>query len=158
VLIRNSKITEMSRPAEILYRAFIDELKFAKQQQWTISYYTMTLFGAVFAVAKSASKSPTLYEKAAWMALVGLLWFMAVSLLFDLQRHIRNTRNRQSSMEQTFSPTDRNLVDPPVVRADTSTFTDSLKAFLATYELVVVILIIVLTFAALIVGSAISSL
>jgi hypothetical protein len=42
--IGKSKMTEMSKPAEILYRAFIDELKFAKQQQWTITYYTLLLF------------------------------------------------------------------------------------------------------------------
>jgi hypothetical protein len=55
--VGKTKMTEMSKPTEILYRALIDELKFAKQQQWTITYYTLLLMGAVFAVAKLSSKS-----------------------------------------------------------------------------------------------------
>jgi hypothetical protein len=30
-------MAEMSKPAEILYRVLFDDLKFAKQQQWTIA-------------------------------------------------------------------------------------------------------------------------
>jgi len=62
-------MTEMSKPAEILYRAFLDELRFAKQQQWTITNYVLLLMGAAYGVAKLTAKStPTFCEKIVWCA------------------------------------------------------------------------------------------
>src|SRR5947209_6047473 len=101
--------TEMSKPAEILYRAFSDELRFAKKQQWTITNYVLLLMGAVFGVAKLTSKSPTFYyenvlwwipgpptfcegitdsptfcEKAVWWIPVALIWGAGLFMLFHL--------------------------------------------------------------------------
>jgi hypothetical protein len=50
------KMTEMSKSAEILYRAFFDELRFAKQQQWTVTNYTLLLMGAAYGLAKLTAK------------------------------------------------------------------------------------------------------
>ncbi len=51
------KMTEMSKPAEMLYRAFLDELRFAKQQQWTITNYALLLMGAAYGVAKLTTEN-----------------------------------------------------------------------------------------------------
>jgi len=108
-------MTDMSKPAEILYRAFIDELRFAKQQQWTITNYLALTMAAVFGVAKLVSKSPTFSEKVVWCALLVVIWSVGLFLLFDLQAYIRRTRARQNEMEKTFSPEDRKLAqwEPP---------------------------------------------
>jgi hypothetical protein len=71
----DSKKTEMSKPAEILYRAFVDELRFAKQQQWTITNYVLLVMAAVFAVAKLVSPLTT-WEKGVGCAFVALAWIL----------------------------------------------------------------------------------
>ncbi len=145
--IGKPKMTEMSKPAEILYRALIDELKFAKQQQWAITNYLLLLMGAVFGVAKLTSKSPTSCEKAVWCALVAAVVVIGVSLLLNLQLHLHNTRARQQRMEQTFSPEDRRLVrdEPPAENVDAR---DPIEWF-------VVVLCTVVTAAGILAGYAI---
>jgi hypothetical protein len=104
-------MTEMSKPAEIFYRALIDELRFVKQQQWTITNYLLLLIGAVFGVAKLTSRSPTPCEKLVWCALVAAIWGIGIFVLLKLQVHLHSTRGRQTRMEQTFRPEDRRLVE-----------------------------------------------
>jgi hypothetical protein len=103
------KMTEMSKPAEILYRAFFDELRFAKQQQWTITNYLLLLMGAGFGLFKLTSPSPTQCEKVVWSALAAGVVVTGLFLLLHLQRHMHTTRARQWRMEDTFSPEDRSL-------------------------------------------------
>jgi hypothetical protein len=62
------RMTEMSKPAEILYRALVDELRWAKQQQWQITYYSVALIGAGLGLAKATSPTPG--EKVMWSGLV----------------------------------------------------------------------------------------
>lgn len=45
--IGKRKMTEMSKPAEILYGAIFEALRFAKRQQWVITNYVLALMGAV---------------------------------------------------------------------------------------------------------------
>jgi hypothetical protein len=104
------KMTEMSKPAEILYRALLDELRFAKQQQWTVTNYTLLLMGSVYGLARLTTKSPTFYERVAWCAVVAVVVVIGLLVLVDLEGHVRFTRARQSEIEKTFEPEDRNLV------------------------------------------------
>jgi hypothetical protein len=112
------KMTEMSKPAEILYRALVDELRWAKQQQWQITYYSVALIGAGLGLAKATSPTPG--EKVMWSGLVALAMVAYVYLVLNLQCHLRTTRARQWRMEETFSPEDRNLArnEPPAVSLD----------------------------------------
>jgi hypothetical protein len=79
------KMTEMSKPAEILYRAFLDELRFAKQQQWTVTNCTLLLMGAAYALAKLIAKSPTFCERVAWCAVVAVVVVLGLLVLVDLE-------------------------------------------------------------------------
>jgi hypothetical protein len=103
-------MTEMSKPAEILYRALLDELRFAKQQQWTVTNYILLLMGAAYGVAKLTAKSPTFPESVIWCAVVAVVGVMGLLVLVDLEGHLRVTRARQEDMEEKFSPEDRRLV------------------------------------------------
>jgi hypothetical protein len=96
------KMTEMSKPAEILYRAFLDELRFAKQQQWTVTNYTLLLMGAGYGLAKLVAKSPTFCERVAWCAVVGVVVVLGLLVLVDLEDHLRATRARQTDLEEKF--------------------------------------------------------
>jgi hypothetical protein len=104
------KMTEMSKPAEILYRAFFDELRFAKQQQWTVTNYTLLLMGAAYGLAKLTAKSPpTPCARGVWCAIVAAVAFFGLVVLIDLEVHLRVTRRRQTAMEEKFEPEDRTL-------------------------------------------------
>jgi hypothetical protein len=84
------KMTEMSKPAEILYRAFFDELRFAKQQQWTVTNYTLLLMGAAYGLAKLTAKSPpTPCARGVWCAIVAAVAFFGLVVLIDLEVHLR---------------------------------------------------------------------
>jgi hypothetical protein len=111
-------MTEMSKPAEILYRAFHDELRFAKQQQWTITYYSVLLIGAGVGLARATL--PMSCGRVVWFGLVALAMLTHSYLVFHLQRYMQTTRARQWRMEETFSPEDRRLArnEPPAERAD----------------------------------------
>jgi hypothetical protein len=105
------KMTEMSKPAEILYRAFFDELRFAKQQQWTVTNYTLLLMGAAYGLAKlTATSPPNFHERVAWCAVVAAVVALGLSVLIDLEDHLWATRRRQTEMENKFEPKDRELV------------------------------------------------
>jgi len=141
---------DMSKPRELIYRAFFEELRFAKQQQWQISYYTMTLFGAILTIAKARSNVPTSPGSAVWCSLVTLLWVTALFLIFDLQSYIRTTRRRQTSMEKTFNSDDRRLADPRLLFASlkqsrSDPCMQKLKKYLNNYERVATILALAVT-------------
>jgi hypothetical protein len=114
--VRKPKMTELSKPAEILYRAFFDELRVTKQQQWTITNYALLLMGALFGVVKLGSRSPSPDGKMVWSLLVVVVVGGALWMLLTLQSHLRRTRHRQQQMELTFNAEDRRLVDPPEPR------------------------------------------
>jgi hypothetical protein len=151
--------TEMSKPGEILYRAFFDELRFAKQQQWAITNYTVLLMGGVFAVAKVIS--PATSGKVILCLIVFLIWGLNLFVLLDLQGYMQSVRRRQTAMEGTFSDEDQRLArgDQP---SGTRRVFDSVYEFtrshplLAEFELFLVVLCLVVTVAMLIAGYAIS--
>ena len=105
-------MTEMSKPAEILYRVLFDDLKFAKQQQWTITNYALVLMGAIFALANLGTRSPPILEKIVLSLMVFPVVVVVVGLLLlHLQLHLYNARERLEKLEKTFSPEDQSLVN-----------------------------------------------
>jgi len=88
-------------------RVFFDELRFAKQQQFTITNYTLLLMAGVFAVAKVIS--PTTPGKIILCGLIGAAWAVGLVMLCDLQGYMREIRRRQTDMQQNFSPEDQSL-------------------------------------------------
>jgi hypothetical protein len=69
----------------------LDELRFAKKQQWSIATATMTLLGAIFGVAHAmAPLGP--WEKAVGSILTILVMFFGNLHLWSLQNHLADTR------------------------------------------------------------------
>ena len=103
---------EMSKPAEILYRVLFDDLKFAKQQQWTITNYALVLMGAIFALANLGTRSPPILEKIVLSLMVFPVVVVVVGLLLlHLQLQLYNARERLKKLEKTFTPEDQSLVN-----------------------------------------------
>jgi hypothetical protein len=152
--------TEMSKPGEILYRAFFDELRFAKQQQWTITNYTVLLMAGVFGVAKAIS--PATFGKFILCVIVTLIWGLNLFVLLDLQGYIQSVRRRQTDMEETFSAKDKSLArgsrpSRPNVFDNVYEFAFTrLHPSLAEFELFLVVLCLVVTVAMLVAWLAIS--
>jgi hypothetical protein len=80
-----------SKPAEEPRRGqLLEELRFAKKQQWAIAAAAVTLLGAVYAVAHRAG--PSEKEKVALAVVVTLIATLGCSFLANLQRHMRESR------------------------------------------------------------------
>ena len=78
-------------PAEATIKAaYLEELRFAKRQQWTITAAVVGLAGGVYTIAKSLAP----WERAIATILVVVAVIAGIYWLFDLQRHLRNTRLR----------------------------------------------------------------
>jgi hypothetical protein len=155
--------TELSKPAEILYRAFFDELRFAKQQQWTITNYLVLTMAAVYGIAKIVSKSPTFSEKVLWCVFLAIIGSVGLFLLFDLQDYIRRTRTRQKDMEKTFSAEDQRLAqgkpptqgEPSAESAGAGGFVNMFVSLLCKIEPFLLVLCTAITAAAIVCGLAI---
>src|SRR5262245_42229549 len=76
---------------DVIKAAYLEELRFAKRQQWTITGAVIALIAGAYSIAHP--KQPLgLWEKYAiadfiWIVVAGGCW-----LLYRLQRHLRNTR------------------------------------------------------------------
>ena len=70
-------------------------MRFAKQQQWTVTNYTLLLMAAAYGLAKLIAKSPTFCERVAWCAVVAVVVALGLLVLIDLECHLRATRARR---------------------------------------------------------------
>ncbi|HUL88144.1 MAG TPA: hypothetical protein VLU23_08175 [Pseudolabrys sp.] len=68
----------------------MEELRFAKKQQWTIATAAMTLLAAIYAVGHGEGLTGA--EKIIAAALITLVASVSAQFLISLQKHIRQTR------------------------------------------------------------------
>jgi hypothetical protein len=71
--------------------AKLEELRFAKRQQWSIATSAVTLLAAIFGIAH-VIEEPKLGEKIAATVLVVLIVGFACKFLWQLQGHLKKTR------------------------------------------------------------------
>jgi hypothetical protein len=74
---------DVPKRAELLYKDTTDNLRFFKQQQWTITRYALAAYAALYAASKIAKTG--CLEKA---LLVAAVWLVAVFSLVVLHRFI----------------------------------------------------------------------
>jgi hypothetical protein len=92
-------IEELRSDKEVLRRgledkdraARLEELRFAKKQQWYIATSALTLLAAIFGIAH-VIKPTTLDEKKVGTVFVVLIVWFACEFLRQLQGHLNNTR------------------------------------------------------------------
>jgi hypothetical protein len=157
-----SKTPEMSKLGEILYRVFFDELRFAKQQQFTTTNYTLLLMAGLFAIARVIS--PATLGKITLCGLVILAWALGLLMLFDLHGYILELRRRQKGMERKFSPEDQKLARGEEPSDGERSAVESIYQLirrlpiLGELEPFLVVLCLVMTIAGILAGSAIAAL
>jgi hypothetical protein len=71
---------------------YLEELRFAKKQQWAVTTAAITLLAAIYAVAKDLKPELGPKEKVAIAVLVTLIACAGVVYLTSLQSHLRETR------------------------------------------------------------------
>jgi predicted membrane-bound mannosyltransferase len=76
--------------------ARLEELRFAKKQQWYIATSAVTILAAIFGIAHL---KPNLYEKIAATVLVALIMGFACWFLCKLQDHLKQTRTLLDPMD-----------------------------------------------------------
>jgi hypothetical protein len=78
--------------------AKLEELRFAKRQQWSIATSAVTLLAAIFGIVH-VIKGPNLGEKIAATTLIVLIAGSACWFLWKLQRHLKKTRTLLDPMD-----------------------------------------------------------
>lgn len=99
----------MTKAVEAVYGVLFDEMKFAKRQQWTVTSYMLLLLGGVLGVGV-ALKSITLFEKHALSVLVFGVVAAGWYFLIDLQRYLKEIRERIQGIEASFDEVDQDLL------------------------------------------------
>jgi hypothetical protein len=103
-------VGEISKAVEAVYGVLFDEMKFARRQQWTVTNYMLLLLGAIFGVGV-ALKSITPVEKHVLWVLEVFIVGAGAYFLIDLQRYMKDLRERIQSIEASFDEADRILLD-----------------------------------------------
>jgi hypothetical protein len=88
----------MSQGVATIYRVLFDELKFAKTQQWKITYYLLLVLAAIFGIGKALELK--VWEKILGSAFVVVLVGFGLEILRDLQRYMEKCRNRLADIER----------------------------------------------------------
>ena len=70
--------------------AQVEELRFAKRQQWSIAASALTLLAAIFGIAQAIK--PNFGERIAATVLIVCVVGFADAYLYQLQSHLRRTR------------------------------------------------------------------
>ena len=98
-----------SKPVEILYRVFFDEMKFAKQQQWTVTNYMLLLLGAILGLSITLKTLSAAEKTAASFLVVGIV-AAGYFFLIDLQFYLAKLRERIEAIENTFADEEKELL------------------------------------------------
>jgi hypothetical protein len=90
---------DMSSAMATVYKELIDDLKFAKQQQWMTTNYLMLVLAAIFAISKSIGPLTVIEKGCATFLVVGAV-LIGYGVLINLQLNMRCTRKRLSNIER----------------------------------------------------------
>jgi hypothetical protein len=83
---------EAKKPDPAIEAARLEELRFAKRQQWAVAIATITFIAGAFHMAHTVKPPLALWEKHAVTVLVSIVAVGGSALLFKLQGHLRDTR------------------------------------------------------------------
>ena len=97
-------VGELPNHIELIYKNAEDNLRFIKQQQWSIARYALTAYGALFVVAKTIRAEcadKVLLVLAAWLVAVFsvlILWSLIESMA-TFRGRIANSTGLQSTRD-----------------------------------------------------------
>jgi hypothetical protein len=81
---------DLTKPIEAVYKDAVDNLRFIKQQEWTVTRYALTAYAALFAVAKIAPNASDKIFLIAATCLVALFSLMILCSLLDSLEKFRS--------------------------------------------------------------------
>ena len=88
--IRATMVTETTEAA--ITAARLEELRFAKRQQWAVAIATITFIAGAFHMAHTVKQPLALWEKHAITIFVSIAGIAGIAMIFKLQYSLRNTR------------------------------------------------------------------
>jgi hypothetical protein len=72
--------------------AYLEELRFAKERQWTVAIAAITFIAGAFHMAHTVKPPLAPWEKLVATGLIGIVGVGACWLLWEFQRHLHDTR------------------------------------------------------------------
>ena len=73
---------------DVIKAAYLEELRFAKRQQWAVTIAVVTLIAGAYSMVQPLGP----WEKHVAIRLIGVVVAVGCWLLYSLQCHLRNTR------------------------------------------------------------------
>jgi len=99
LLERRDKMNHLSyesSPADdfrMRYSCFIDDIKYLKSRQWSVTYYLLLLFGAIVGFQKALPKTANLNNELFVLALgIGIIGIIGIAFQHDFQRRLQEYR------------------------------------------------------------------
>src|SRR6516162_2376690 len=92
---------DMSPHVSTVFKELFEELKFAKQQQWTITNYGVLILAAIYAVRQQLPEVPHSQSKLKFLAIATAV--VGSVLLLRIQSHMARSRCRWTSFTRPIS-------------------------------------------------------
>jgi len=94
-----TKSDELSAQALVVYKMLHDQVDQYKKQQWTITNYAALIYAALFAVSREMKQFPG-WVSWVLIAITIIAAAGAIALLFLIQLHLRDARQRVDSADE----------------------------------------------------------
>jgi|SRR6516165_452622 hypothetical protein len=91
---------DMSPHVSTVFKELFEELKFAKQQQWTITNYGVLILAAIYAVRQQLPEVPHSQSKLKFLAIATAV--VGSVLLLRIQSHMARSRCRLDKLHKTY--------------------------------------------------------
>ena len=110
---------ETDRNALLTYLQILrSEIEFSKRQQWSITNYTLLLYGAIFSIHKIVKVKIACFESSA-IHMTSAIFVLSVFLLVKCQISIGRSINRSKNIHEKF-PVLHELINMPAGKSSSS--------------------------------------
>jgi hypothetical protein len=91
----------------LAYQSALEDIRFFKSQQWTVTNYTVLIYGAIIAVSravKSVANEGFAYS-------TGIIALLSLLLIIQLQCSAQKARNRKDAVKEKVSEYDKDMTN-----------------------------------------------
>jgi len=80
----------------LAYQSALEDIRFFKGQQWTVTNYTLLIYGAIIAVSTTVKSA----QKEWFTYIAGIVALLSLLLIIQLQCSTQKARNRKNAVQE----------------------------------------------------------